>query len=53
MKIKSLIGSHDVTVDKIYHVDAYEYEYGTAWIKDDIGDEYPMLKGEYEVVDEE
>lgn len=51
MKIKSLIGSDDVTVDKIYHVD--EYEYGTAWIKDDIGDEYPMLKGEFEVVDEE
>lgn len=49
MKIKSLIGFDDVTVDKIYQV--VEYDYGTAWIKDDIGDEYPMLKGEYEEVE--
>lgn len=50
MKIKCLVTECDVTAGKFYEADHIN-DFGTAWVtSDDVGEDYPLLIGEYEVV---
>lgn len=56
MKVKVIVSfAHDTTLDKIY--DTINPPHGCyaeddeVWIIDDVGDEYILLDGEFEVVE--